>query len=50
VITEYIDVLRPLKEATKRLEGRGKIGKFGAIYDIIPVFEYLMGEYEGRVN
>ena len=50
VIIEYINVLRPLKEATKRLEGRGKTGKFGAIYDIIPVFEYLMGEYEVHVK
>jgi hypothetical protein len=26
VITEYIDVLKPLKLATKRLKGRGKGG------------------------
>lgn len=31
-----------------RLEGRGKAGRFGAIYEVIPVFEYLLGEYETR--
>jgi hypothetical protein len=46
VITQYIDALKPLKHATKRLEGRGKSGRFGAIYKIIPVFEYLLGLLE----
>ncbi|KAI1669706.1 Dimer-Tnp-hAT dimerization containing protein [Pyrenophora tritici-repentis] len=50
VITKYIRVLRPLKEATLRLEGRGKAGRFGAIYEVIPVFEYLLNEYEARVK
>jgi hypothetical protein len=31
VITEYMDVLKPLKTATERLEGRGKSGGFGSI-------------------
>jgi hypothetical protein len=46
VITEYIDCLQPLKNATERLEGRGKAGRFGALYEIIPVFEYLLGALE----
>src|SRR5438046_5884124 len=46
VITEYIAVLQPLKLATKRLEGRGKSGRFGAIYEVIPIFEYLLNKYE----
>jgi hypothetical protein len=50
VIAEYIDVLRPLKQATKRLEGRGKSGAFGAITEVIPVFEYLLGVYEDRLQ
>jgi hypothetical protein len=50
VITKYIDLLRPLQHATKRLEGRGKSGKFGAIYEVIPVFEYLLAELETRCN
>jgi hypothetical protein len=37
VITEYMDVLAPLKKASERLEGRGKSGKHGAIYEVIPV-------------
>jgi hypothetical protein len=46
VITEYMECLRPLKYATSRLEGRGKSGKFGAIYEIIPVFEYILTSLE----
>ncbi|KAI1522757.1 hypothetical protein PtrEW4_011645 [Pyrenophora tritici-repentis] len=44
------DALKPLKAATKRLEGRGKSGGFGAIAEIILVFEYLLGYYEQRVK
>ena len=36
--------------ATKRLEGRGKGGRYGAIAEIIPVFEYLLSYYEERVK
>ncbi|KAI1522813.1 Dimer-Tnp-hAT domain containing protein, partial [Pyrenophora tritici-repentis] len=50
VITEYMDILKPLKTSTKRLEGRGKSGSFGAIAEIIPIFEYLLTYYEQRVN
>jgi hypothetical protein len=50
VVTEYIDVLSPLKECTKRLEGRGAHGNFGAIAEIIPTFEYLLGELESRLQ
>jgi hypothetical protein len=46
VITKYIKVLKPLKEATKRLEARGKHGSFRAIYKVIPVFEYVIRAYE----
>jgi hypothetical protein len=57
VVTEYIDVLKPLKSATKRLEGRGKDadgrvggGRYGAIAEVIPVFEYILTYYEQRVQ
>ena len=57
VVTEYIDVLKPLKSATKRLEGRGKDaegrvggGHYGAIAEVIPVFEYILTYYEQRVE
>jgi uncharacterized protein with von Willebrand factor type A (vWA) domain len=39
-------MLQPLKEATKRLEARGKLGRFGAIYKVIPVFEAVLSVYE----
>jgi hypothetical protein len=50
VITEYMNILKPLKTATKRLEGRGKSGSFGASAKIIPIFEYLLTYYEQRIN
>jgi hypothetical protein len=46
VVKDYIEILQPLKSATKRLEGRVKGGCFEAIYKIIPVFEYLLSEFE----
>jgi hypothetical protein len=46
VITEYMNTLKPLKAATERLEGRGKSGGFGAIAEIIPIFEYILSYYE----
>ncbi|KAF7577972.1 Dimer-Tnp-hAT domain containing protein [Pyrenophora tritici-repentis] len=51
VIAEYQDCLEPLKYATKRLEGRSKDGKYGAIYEVIPVFEYVLSKLEaGRAQ
>lgn len=50
VVTEYMDALKPLKAATKRLEGRSNDGGFGAIAEIIPVFEYILSYYEQRVK
>ncbi|KAI0569829.1 hypothetical protein A1F97_11065 [Pyrenophora tritici-repentis] len=50
VITEYQDCLEPLKFATERLEGHGKAGNFGAIYEVIPVFEYVLSALEARTR
>jgi hypothetical protein len=50
VITEYIDVLQPLKAATELLEGRGKHGRFSAIYKIILVFEHLLKRFKEAVK
>lgn len=54
VITEYVEVLRPLKTATERLEGRGSKqwrlnGRFGAIYEVIPTFEQLIAAFEDQL-
>ncbi|PZD22821.1 hypothetical protein A1F96_10805, partial [Pyrenophora tritici-repentis] len=46
VVGNIIDVFEPLKEATKRLKARGKAGRFGAIYEVIPVFEAILAVYE----
>jgi hypothetical protein len=34
VVTEYMDVLGPLKECTKRLEGRSRQGKYVTVYGV----------------
>ncbi|CAN9122483.1 unnamed protein product [Alternaria alternata] len=44
-----MDALKPLKAATKRLEGRGNSGRFGCIAEVILVFEYILNYYESRV-
>ena len=43
-----MDVLGPRRDCTKRLEGKGGQGSFGAIAEIILVFEYLLGVLETR--
>ena len=43
-------MLRPLKLATKRLEGRGKSGCFSAITKVILVFNYIFIYYKQRVK
>ena len=50
VVTDYMEVLKPLKEATKRLEGRGGEFNFGSIAEVIPVFEYLLLVLEARLQ
>ena len=46
VVTEYLDVLQPLKSATKRLEGCGKASRFGNITETILVFKLILCYYE----
>jgi hypothetical protein len=50
VITEYMAILQPLKFATDRLQGRGKCGRFGALYEVIPVFESVMTDLDARLQ
>jgi hypothetical protein len=50
VATEYIDMLKLFKSATKRLEGRSKSGCFGAIAEIILVFEEILSYYKQRAK
>ncbi|KAG9385509.1 Dimer-Tnp-hAT domain containing protein [Pyrenophora tritici-repentis] len=50
VITEYMAILQPLKFATDRLQGRGKCGRFGALYEVIPVFESVITELDARLR
>lgn len=46
VIAEYLAILRPLKIATKRLEGRPEEGKYGAIWEVLLTMEWLRKHLE----
>jgi hypothetical protein len=50
VVTKYLDILKPLKSATKRLKRHSKSGRFSAITKIILVFKYILAYYEQRVK
>ncbi|KAK6854901.1 hypothetical protein PG995_009089 [Apiospora arundinis] len=46
VIAEYLAILKPLKIATKRLEGRPQEGKFGAVWEVLLTMEWLLKHLE----
>jgi hypothetical protein len=46
MVTDYMDVPKQLKAATKRLEECRNSRHFGAIAEIIVVFEYILNYYE----
>jgi hypothetical protein len=50
IITEYMAILQLLKFPTDRLQGRGKCACFGALYEIIPVFESVITELDARLQ
>jgi hypothetical protein len=50
VVTEYQETLKPLKEATLRLEGRSKDSRYGTIYEVIPVYEHILNCLEERAQ
>jgi hypothetical protein len=46
MISEYINLLEPFYEATKLIEGRGKHGSHGAIWEVLITFEWLLDQLE----
>jgi hypothetical protein len=48
VITRYIEILKPLKDATLVLEGHVG-GRFGAIWQVLPLYERLLQHFEDQV-
>jgi len=46
VITQYLELLKPFKIATKRLEGRIRNGKGGSLWEVLPTFEVLLKHLE----
>ena len=49
VISQYLEILKPLKTATKQLQGHIG-GKFGSIWQVLPVFEDLMLHFEEQAK
>lgn len=45
-ISEYVNLLEPFAEATRLLEGRGKHGRHGAIWEVLITFEWLLDQLE----
>ena len=45
-INDYVSLLKPFKEATSWLEGRGGAGSCGAIWEVLPTFDYLIQQLE----
>jgi hypothetical protein len=41
-LTEYKIILEPLWEATMRLEGEALEGRNGALWEVLPMFEYIL--------
>lgn len=48
VIINYIDILSPIREATKMLKARGKSGLHGAIWEVIPTLNWLLNLFEEK--
>ncbi|KAL2351322.1 hypothetical protein BJ546DRAFT_808235, partial [Cryomyces antarcticus] len=46
VVANYVKILQPLREATKRLEARGATGRYGAIWEVIPTMNWLLQVFE----
>jgi hypothetical protein len=46
VITIYLEMLTPLEQATFRLQGRPGTSKGGAVWEILPTFEWLLRHFE----
>jgi hypothetical protein len=49
VITRYVQILKPLKDATMALEGHIG-GRFGAIWRVLPLYEKILHHLEDLVN
>jgi hypothetical protein len=46
MLNNYLKFLQPLEEATMILQGHGKGGSYGVIWQVIPVMEGLLKHFE----
>ena len=45
-LSQFLEVLQPLKFATKRLEGNATIGSHGALWEVIITMDFLLEKLE----
>ena len=48
VIINYINILLPIRKATKILKARGKSGLYGAIWEVISMLDWLLKLFEEK--
>ena len=48
VIINYINILLLIREATKILEARGKLGLHSAIWEVIPILNWLLNLFKEK--
>jgi len=48
VIINYINILLLIREATKMLKARGKSGLHGAIWEVIPILNWLLNLFKEK--
>ena len=46
MLNNYLEFLQPLEEGTMILQGHGKGGSYGVIWQVIPVMEGLLKHFE----
>ena len=48
IIINYINILLLIYKATKMLEARGKSGLYGAIWEVIPILNWLLNLFKEK--
>ncbi|KAH7200694.1 hypothetical protein BKA60DRAFT_173465 [Fusarium oxysporum] len=45
-VTRYMEILKPLMLATKKLEGYPRQGRNGLMWEVLPCYEFLLNHLE----
>jgi hypothetical protein len=50
IVMRYMEVLKPIMLASKKLEGSPKEGKNGCLWEVLPIFESLLNFFERKAD